>query len=260
MSKIYNTLKMDISRSILTFKFICICFLIVIFLFIGAFSEFKFSKDVVSLYRYSMEVSGFGYLIPLLSALPYSSSFLDDYENKYFRNILIRSSIKDYAWSKIIMCSLSGGLSLLIGIGSFIFILSFKYPLVSQSSANYEFFIENTVGGVFLKGENPEIYFLICVFLMFLSGVLWSNVGLAISLLITNKFVTYCAPFVLYYFSNVILKIILPSLQLNRIADGFVIIKNTFCSLMYALCVYLVLTFIICSFTEANIIRRLKND
>ncbi len=260
MRKIYNTLKMDISRAILTFRFICICLIVTIFLFIGSFSEFKFAKDVLYLYKYSMEISGLGFLTPLLSSLPYSSGFLDDYENKYFRNILIRSSIKDYTWSKIITCSLSGGLSLLIGIGSFLLILSFKYPLVSQDSQNYKYFAEKTVGGTFLTGDNPEIYFLICLFLIFLSGVFWSSVALAISSVITNRFVTYSIPFVLSYFSNVILKIISPSLQLNRIADGLVIIKNTFCSLIYALCMYLILTFIVSSVTKANIIRRLKND
>lgn len=75
MSNIYYTLKMDISRGILSFKFIFTCVLVTLILFLGAYSEFKFSKDVLYLYKYSIEVSGFGYLIPLLSAFPYSGGF-----------------------------------------------------------------------------------------------------------------------------------------------------------------------------------------
>lgn len=123
--------------------------------------------------------------LPILAALPFAGSFVDDLKSKFARFFLIRSSYRTYIISRIIVGFLVGGLSILSG------------ALIAWGvTAAVLIPIEQEIEGM----EPVAIDGLIEVcFLLFVTGGFWSVVGMAMSTLMESKYISYATPFVFYY-------------------------------------------------------------
>ena len=125
--------------------------------------------------------------LPILAALPFTASFVDDVKSGFIKSYLHRTSRAGYLTGKCIACAVSGGLVLALGIIaayiiSALVFLPMEAPLPKDAEAP-AFFAE-------LMGN---------VLLFFFSGAFWSMIGLAFATLTNSKYMAYASPFVLYY-------------------------------------------------------------
>lgn len=122
--------------------------------------------------------------LPILAALPFSASFVEDVQSKFARYFLIRSTYRRYAVSRVAVAFLTGGLAVTLGIllfwGASAAVL---IPLEEPSTLM----------------EAPSRQIGEMLLLIFLNGGLGSVVGLSLSTLMESKYIAYCSPFVLYY-------------------------------------------------------------
>ena len=125
--------------------------------------------------------------LPILAALPFTSSFVDDMKSGCIKEYLPRTTKARYLMGKIIACAVSGGLVLAIGV------------LVSYAIAALVF---SPMEAALAKGAEASAYFgelMGRVLLFFGSGAFWSMVGLALATVTNSKYMAYISPFVIYY-------------------------------------------------------------
>lgn len=196
--------------------------------------EVSYAPDILLLFKYSTEASGFNTLLTLLCVLPYTTSFCQDWNSRYIRSLVARSGLPRYAWSRVIACACSAGAS--VALGSLLFVLSFAFrlPLVSTAGGNYEAFATKTLGGALLLNGYPAAYFAVYIYLAVLAGAFWSVVGLCASAWITNKFVALFAPYIGFFTLGLVSSEWPLALQLTRVTRGDYQPGGTLASLLYA--------------------------
>lgn len=124
--------------------------------------------------------------LPILSALPYTASYLDDVRSGFIKEYLHRTRIWDYLAGKLGACLLSGGMALVLGLllGAGVFsLLILPRELVPQAGE-----AEPWLSGLLrLCGR------------YFCSGALWSLVGMTLAAATGSKYMAYASPVILYY-------------------------------------------------------------
>lgn len=125
--------------------------------------------------------------LPIIAALPFTSSFIDDIKSGFVKEYLPRTTKSGYLLGKIFGSLVSGGLSVSLGVllGYLVAALVFS-PMeaaLEPGAAARPYFEE-------LMGK---------VLLFFCSGAFWSLVGLTFATLTNSKYMAYASPFVLYY-------------------------------------------------------------
>lgn len=129
--------------------------------------------------------------IPILSVLPYATSYIDELKSKYVRFNLIRTNYITYTTSCILVCFLSGWLVILIGNvlawGVFTLLL-LPMEKAGESSQQVVFLLLRT-----------------CM-LMSLNGGLWAVVGMTMSAFMESKYIAYASPFIIYYLLIILCK------------------------------------------------------
>lgn len=145
--------------------------------------------------------------IPIFACLPAATIFADDVNSGYIKFILPRSSANKYFFETFLCSSICGGISTFIPY-SIAVLVSFTVgkPYVLEEIqekieyyGNYGIAYDNTIfegmqyilGGL-LIGISIAIVSFIC-------GAIWSNFGLLISGITTNKYIVISAPFIIYY-------------------------------------------------------------
>ena len=151
---------------------------------------FPVSSALPANYHLSLLLSALGSdttasFIPIISVLPFSSSYIDDIKNSFIRYVYIRSGKTPYLLSRIIVCFLTGGMVIATGI------------LITAGISTVLFIpIEEQVSEL-SPNLTPTLFQ--AVYLFFLLGGFWSVVGMAMSTLMESKYISYATPFVFYY-------------------------------------------------------------
>ena len=132
------------------------------------------------------------------SNLAYAQSLREDDEHKYWQCILARSSRKDYIRSRVVMCFLSGVLSLVLGHVGYFSVRMFWKPLLesgeSVSLSEYSSFYPVIAGGhVFLY------LILLTVWLGLFGGVI-ALFSMYLTVIARNRMFSVCIPLAGYYF------------------------------------------------------------
>lgn len=125
------------------------------------------------------------FVVPILSAAPYTAAYVEDVKSGYLKPYLIRTTVGRYVWGKSLGAALSGGLALAAGLG-------LAFGLLWLVCAPLE-----VPGEEALPSLLPEIGLRLLLF--FLSGALWATVGLLFSALAQNVCLAYASPFLLCY-------------------------------------------------------------
>ena len=120
--------------------------------------------------------------MPILAAIPYATAFVDDLKSGYIRLYLHRTTVYRYLISKIVVCAITGGFAIIIGY-----------------FAVYAIFT-----GIFLpaeaKGSGESTFDVLKYALnIFLEGALWSCVGMLLSAVTENRYISYASPFIVCY-------------------------------------------------------------
>jgi len=133
-------------------------------------------------------------IIIFLCALPFASSFCTDWNNRYTRYCIIRSSARAYGRSKVIVTAVTGFLAIFIGTGLLYGILGIFLPWYDAGSLKM-----NAPFLSVLSGAGPLPYFAASIFFDALGYAFLAVFALWISTRITNIFVVMSSPIILYY-------------------------------------------------------------
>ena len=127
------------------------------------------------------------FALPIIAALPFTASFVNDLKSGFLKSYLHRTSRNDYIAGKCMACAVSGGAVLALGIVASYLISAIVFlpmedtmPTDAASLAFYADLLKRIV-------------------LVFLSGALWSLCGLALSAMTCSKYMAYASPFIIYY-------------------------------------------------------------
>lgn len=130
--------------------------------------------------------------LPILAALPYTTSVTDDIKSGFIKEYLPRTTIPRYIFGKVIGCALSGALALMLGLAMAFAVASLMLlpleaaPAITAGEAAQG--IRLTISPVWGK-----------LILMFASGVFWASIGMLFSNLTMSRYMAYASPFVIYY-------------------------------------------------------------
>ena len=125
--------------------------------------------------------------LPILAALSYTASFIDDVKSGFIKEYLPRTTVPRYIAGKAAACAVSGGLTLALGIfiaygfAALMFLPMEAYPKAGESVPNY-------------FGNLIET-----ALMFFASGAFWSLTGMTFAALTDSKYMAYASPFVLFY-------------------------------------------------------------
>ncbi len=163
-----------------------------------AMSEPVESASISQILSVPFAMSSFSPFAAIFCALPFADSFCEDFNSGYIRSMVSRVGIKKYAFTKCFSVALSGGM-VMAGIIA-VTILYCGILADSPDTPEAIAFMRNSIwmrsGIIFVMNGVP--YLLLRILFGFLFGCVWSLIGLLTSSILTNKYVTYIAPFVLY--------------------------------------------------------------
>ena len=132
----------------------------------------------------AMKSDTFMPFVAIVSVLPFSANYIDEIKSKFARYAMMRTGFGEYLVSKAVVCFLLGGMVVVTGVlltygfSSLVFL-----PLEKPS-----------------EGEGTQLTLLWerCLTL-FLSGGMWSLLGMTMSTVMESKYIAYASPFVGYY-------------------------------------------------------------
>lgn len=134
------------------------------------------------------------YIVVFLCALPFASSFCTDWNNRYARYSVIRSSARSYGWAKVIVTAMTGFLAIFIGTALFLGILAIFLPVYDAGQP-----ITRGPFQELLSGFGPLAYFAASILFDALGYGFLAVFALWVSTKITNVFVVMSSPIILYY-------------------------------------------------------------
>jgi hypothetical protein len=158
------------------------------------------AKDMSVWYYYFFSIVMFGSYssdwFPMLAALPFAASYCEERRCGITPLTAARASANSYCISKVLVCAVTGGLSLGCGILLHTGLLSVWLPLLD--SETYRSMQGLPFAAAIMSGSGIG-YFLIGAYLAFLRGVLASSAALAVSAYFPNKYVAIASPFILHF-------------------------------------------------------------
>lgn len=145
-----------------------------------------------SMYRYI-----FLFIFPILAVMPYGMSYYMDVRSGYIKQMVSRMSMKTYARAKYIATFVSGGVAITVPmIMNFLFTATI-FPMHKPYRFLGNMFGEQLLSGLFYN--NPLIYTLFKLLLIFVVSGLMATISLLVSKYIFNYFSVFITPFVLTF-------------------------------------------------------------
>lgn len=150
----------------------------------------------------SHSLSGYDLFAPILAVLPAAALFCDDYNSGYIKSILSRVEKRRYIRETLLCSSIAGGLAIFLPcfLSGLFYLVNGK--LTSPENLDrwgYCTSFDETVYTSMQYVWGGLLLALLLMALAFLFGAIWSNVGLLVSVLFPNKYLTLAAPFALYF-------------------------------------------------------------
>lgn len=136
----------------------------------------------------------------IFCVLPFADSFCEDYNSGFAAPIVQRIGVRRYALGRCASVALSGGITMGVIV---LITLGTCFALASEPDTfeSVQFWIEgNSLWyrmDLLFRNHGLGIMAYRVLF-GFLFGCAWAMVGLAISTMVVNRYITYVAPFVIY--------------------------------------------------------------
>lgn len=242
MKKFVRCLSVDFKYTIFSNRFLFACLGYAVISVLSISGEPNFTESAVSYLYMVYGIYPFWMLFLIFGAVPGAPSFCADWENRFFRSFMQRSGKRIYAVSKVITCFVSA--FLLIFLAQWLFILFLRMNSVSmfheQNASN--------LGGAFAAFMNERDiwkYFLARIIILSSGGGFFAVFALWFSTKITNIFVVYFSPLILYYVINNVTQWLQPPmfLSVSHIIKGSVSIENApWLTVFYAVGLFSILT------------------
>lgn len=197
--------KLLIRRSILNFRMflaVAVCFAMLLSPLVTsgqlwmALNGNNGSTDLLSLSTEPFAFSSFVIFAGLFPGIPFAYSYLEEKNSGYLKFIQTRMPRKRYMIQKIFYTGLSGGLTMLIP-GVLIFCV-LDWMASDTTPAQYSLIFEELIWAPWMFVWGGRFVLLLKGILLFLFGVMWSEVALLVSLLVRNKYVAFILPFIIF--------------------------------------------------------------
>jgi hypothetical protein len=132
-------------------------------------------------------------VVPILCAVVYTSSFVDDIKSGYIKFYQHRTGRRKYIAAKAASTALSGGLALFIGVvASYI-----VFWLVFAPAVTPPLQVPGTVPDAVSLSDFFDV--LLRAMLFLLCGAFWSLIGQLFASVTMSRYVAYASPFIFYY-------------------------------------------------------------
>lgn len=199
-----------------------------------------------------------GYFSCMLSAIPFSASYSVEQHGGITAYKVARCGKHQYALSKMLVSALSGGAAFSLGSAIFITALSTYLPLVTSQKLEESVWIPYYNA---LVAGNGVLYFVIMLYITFLSGALWSCLGLCISAYFPSPYVAICAPLIIRFLLVQVGRMLKLSdnLRLDRIMTARGTIYSDVVTLIVLTVVVVLLIGLCYNLFLKRMIRRLEN-
>lgn len=180
--------------------------------------------------------------MPIISALPYSLSYLEDNEYGIIKYIDARVSHRKYLIVKILANDIAGGIAVALPT----IIMTLFIHIFFKGSID-DFYGKGVYGGAYtyLLTYSFWLYSLLHIFIEFIFGFAYANIALTVSAFIKNKIAIMLSPFLFWIGVSVIFNFLnIPQYSTERINQFYIIptvsmqeifIELTFITLISAL-------------------------
>lgn len=219
-------------------------------------------QDAYSAYLYNGMFSTY-ILCFAFCAMSFSGCFLEDGEYGFWNLSVQKGSLRQYVWSKVCTCFVSGVLTMVIGVSLFMLLLSVKVPLY----VDYSWLVferpEDTFG--FLLYENTIVLYFICSALKSgMLGGIFAVISAFLTLYERNRLFTISVPVVGYYFIENTISTILKLPNIFNIwviySSGFSVFDNVWKDVIYAVLVAVLIIVVMEHFIERKLRREILNE
>ncbi len=142
-------------------------------------------------------------LLPVLAALPFSTTYATDVSSGYIRQIAIRADKRRYLLSKMLGVWFGGGLAAVLPL-----VISFLAAMVVLPMRGPHRMVNTIVGSNQIFGElyadTPLLYLFLFSLMIFAFCGAMALIGLFISLYIQQSFLVLITPFTLYLGADIV--------------------------------------------------------
>lgn len=145
-----------------------------------------------------LAASDFTPFAAIFCVLPFGESFCEDLNSGYISSITQRTGVKQYAWKRCLSTAISGGM-----VAAAIMLATILICVAGTGQPDTEETVSFMSNGPWARMgiilvANGAVLYALRAFTAFLFGMLWALVGLLVSVIIPNRYVTLVAPFALY--------------------------------------------------------------
>lgn len=214
----------ELKRAFLSKKTFITCIISIALFFYGmaSFIPHIATKELSILYvflnGYNSGTGSFLILMfPLVAAIPYATSYIEDKRNGVNKYITMRMKRNYYLQIRLIVNGLVGGFALFIApFTAMIFLLLMRLTTGAETIRGGA---ETLIVFQRLGVHSVEMMMLTVCLLLFCCGFTIATLTLGLSTIIKNVYLTVLAPFLLLLFSGIILATFSPKLNLMALYD-----------------------------------------
>lgn len=218
------------------------------------------NTSVLYLYEIASHAN-FWILYLLFATIPGGSLFCFDWDNRYIRSLILRSSKRAYGAASSFTCFVSALLTVLFGEWLFVIILRMWFPFYLQNDVSI-LGLENSVYSILITEKQILLYFMIRILIKAFCAAFFAVYAIWLSTKITNVFVTLTSPIILYYLlENLGALLRLPKgMQIATIAKGHYIVGDSVqWTLLYPIFLFTFLSILISSSYISSVKGRVEN-
>lgn len=191
-----NNFKKSIFNWGMAVAVVCVSMIIFRPLFVYNILEARNETDIMSATMPSLGMSSFVPFAGIFPVLPYALSYVEEKNSGYYKSILLRCNKKTYVVNKVFFTGLSGGIAVALP-----FVLLFTVLgifMADTTPANHPQIFDDRIWAPYMYIWGGRLVLILRCIQTFLFGVLWAELALFISLFVTNRYVAFILPFVIY--------------------------------------------------------------
>ncbi|GAA0076927.1 hypothetical protein UT300005_13050 [Clostridium sp. CTA-5] len=164
---------------------------------VNHFKKFYDSVDIFLMTRAFGRASILGFIAPLLAALVFSNSYLQDKDSGFLKFIYARMNRKKYIISRIFVNAISSGIIISAALIVILIFISLIFGIKTNPNSQFEV----TGAYVFWYAKSKWIYAICIIILSFIFNVIFATLSLGLSPFINNKYLSFLCPFFIYILS-----------------------------------------------------------
>jgi len=198
MKTFFSLIVVNLRQAILSWRFLFSVFGVALVMTFAAWSWITNSQEFTDVvYLYTGGTSG-GSLFLLTGVLPifaFATTFASEWGQKATSFWMIRTGIRKYSISKVIVTAISGFLTTAVGFLLFILLMWIKFPLLFSPSSGDAY-------AVLLENGEAIKYLMYHITHVSLTSALFEVIALWVSTYIPNTFVAIASPLIVYFITH----------------------------------------------------------